>query len=162
MGEWQNKFNSRPAWSSKCLMQNQSLTWKFHSRTTLAIGTTDVAQIYNLPYRRIAFGRPLQLREAGGLKIRDTAECNSALRPLQSASRCEISGLNGLPCVCPHFKWLPARSTRAVCAGQASNGCPRVCLPASAGRSWLHLIEASPTTRHWTRKYFRCHDGQSR
>jgi len=43
---------------------------------------TDVAQIFNLLYRRIAFGRPWQLREAGGLQIRDTAECNSALRSL--------------------------------------------------------------------------------
>jgi hypothetical protein len=39
----------------------------------------DVAQIFNLPYRRIAFGKPFDGRAAGGLKIRDTAECNSAL-----------------------------------------------------------------------------------
>jgi hypothetical protein len=45
-----------------------------------------VAQICNLLYRRIAFGRPLAfptptpIAAAGGLQIRDTAEFNSALR----------------------------------------------------------------------------------
>ena len=45
-----------------------------------------VAQICNLLYRRIAFGIPLTfptqppMTAAGGLQIRDTAECNSALR----------------------------------------------------------------------------------
>ena len=47
----------------------------------------EVAQICNLLYRRIAFGgawrrvRACELAAASGLKIRDTAECNSALRP---------------------------------------------------------------------------------
>jgi len=45
----------------------------------------DVAQIANLRYRRIVFGGSSQWVEsfaqpaAGGLQIRDTAECNSAL-----------------------------------------------------------------------------------
>src|SRR6516225_7548472 len=45
-----------------------------------------VAQIFNLLYRRIVFGRawPLLMRVGawtpGGLQVRDTAECNSALR----------------------------------------------------------------------------------
>src|SRR5262245_15940517 len=45
-----------------------------------------VAQICNLPYRRIAFGKALVWssasvpRSACGFQIRDTAECNSALR----------------------------------------------------------------------------------
>jgi hypothetical protein len=39
-----------------------------------------VAQIFNLLYRRIAFGMAPDLAAASGLKIRDTAECNSALR----------------------------------------------------------------------------------
>ena len=44
-----------------------------------------VAQICNLLYRRIAFGKArrawgvLELATASGLQIRDTAECNSAL-----------------------------------------------------------------------------------
>ena len=44
-----------------------------------------VAQICNLLYRRIAFGKArrawgvLELAMASGLQIRDTAECNSAL-----------------------------------------------------------------------------------
>ena len=54
-----------------------------------------VAQIFNLPYRRIGFGRTLEPREAGGLQIRDTAECNSALQRLQSEAHSEISGPAG-------------------------------------------------------------------
>ena len=73
-------------------LRSDNLARKFHNRTTPAISATGVAQIFNLLYRRIAFGRPLQLREAGRLQIRDTAECNSALRPLPPASVCEISG----------------------------------------------------------------------
>jgi hypothetical protein len=74
-------------------LRSDNLARKFHNRTTPAISATGVAQIFNLLYRRIAFGRPLQMREAGGLQIRDTAECNSALRSLQPASVCEISGM---------------------------------------------------------------------
>ncbi|MST93893.1 MAG: hypothetical protein EXS33_01230 [Pedosphaera sp.] len=33
-----------------------------------------VAQIFNLPYRRIAFGRASATRSACGLEIRDTAD----------------------------------------------------------------------------------------
>ncbi len=54
-----------------------------------------VAQISNLLYRRIAFGGLSEYRTASGLQIRDTAECNSALRSrrdafptLQVASAC--------------------------------------------------------------------------
>jgi hypothetical protein len=45
-----------------------------------------VAQIWNLLYRRIAFGNtslyllPLKPAQRSGLQIRDTAEYNSALR----------------------------------------------------------------------------------
>jgi hypothetical protein len=45
-----------------------------------------VAQISNLLYRRIAFGKtsrltvPVGHSTVSGLQIRDTAECNSALR----------------------------------------------------------------------------------
>ncbi len=45
----------------------------------------NVAQIFNLLYRRIEFGRTFGLAicsasaGGGGLQIRDTAECNSAL-----------------------------------------------------------------------------------
>ena len=52
----------------------------------MAFARSDVAQICNLLYRRIAFGRASALlnasefRAASGLQIRDTAECNSALR----------------------------------------------------------------------------------
>jgi len=48
-----------------------------------------VAQICNLLYRRIAFGKSsaappaFALATASGLQIRDTAECNSALRRLR-------------------------------------------------------------------------------
>ncbi len=56
----------------------------------------DVAQIFNLLYRRIAFGRPSKLRRARGLQIRDTAECNSALLP----SARVISALALLQLVC--------------------------------------------------------------
>jgi hypothetical protein len=63
-----------------------------YSQMTPAMNAAGVAQIYNLPYCRITFGRPSQLRAAGGLQIRDTAECNSALRSLESVSRREISG----------------------------------------------------------------------
>jgi hypothetical protein len=52
-----------------------------------------VAQIYNLPYRGIAFGSapPMAMRcepaKVGGLQIRGTADCKSALRwPLQEAA----------------------------------------------------------------------------
>jgi hypothetical protein len=38
-----------------------------------------VAQIGNLLYRRMEFGRVLIYREAGGLPIRDTAGCQPAL-----------------------------------------------------------------------------------
>jgi hypothetical protein len=46
-------------------------------------------QIFNLLYRRIVFGKPwarITSREIvalGGLKIRDTAECNSALQQIE-------------------------------------------------------------------------------
>jgi hypothetical protein len=49
-------------------------------------GRRAVAQIFNLLNRRIAFGgtqqcpTPAELAAAGGLKIRDTAEYNSALQ----------------------------------------------------------------------------------
>ena len=52
-----------------------------------------VAQIYNLLYRRIAFGNaprhlmPLDAARPSGLQIRDTAECNSALRCLPTSTR---------------------------------------------------------------------------
>jgi hypothetical protein len=47
--------------------------------------TANVAQVFNLPYRRLVVGRPLRGRclehaTSCGLQIRDTAECNSALR----------------------------------------------------------------------------------
>jgi hypothetical protein len=63
----------------------------------------DLAQICNLLYRRIAFGRASEstihsmLAESRRLQICDTAECNSALRPsTQAHSRLTISpvGLN--------------------------------------------------------------------
>jgi hypothetical protein len=63
-----------------------------------------VAQMCNLPYRRIAFGStPLMAircepAELGGLQIRDTADCKSALRrPLQNATPAE-----------EHFSSLPS------------------------------------------------------
>jgi hypothetical protein len=52
---------------------------------------TPVAQICNLPYRRIVFGRAsalsmrFELVTRGGLQIRDTAECHSALRGVRQA-----------------------------------------------------------------------------
>ena len=39
-----------------------------------------VAQISNLLYRRVVVGRALDKPTRSGLQIRDTAECNSALR----------------------------------------------------------------------------------
>ena len=54
-----------------------------------------VAQIFNLPYRRIGFGRTLEPREAGRLQIRDTAECNSALPRLQTKAPGEMAGPAG-------------------------------------------------------------------
>ena len=48
-----------------------------------------VAQIFNLLYRRIAFGRPRELRKAGRLQIRDTPDCNSvALRRQRRWNAC--------------------------------------------------------------------------
>jgi len=47
-----------------------------------------VAQIFNLLYRRIAFGKPstilmgLAFSTSCGLQIRDTADCKSALQPI--------------------------------------------------------------------------------
>ena len=39
-----------------------------------------VAQVANLPYRRLAVGGPAGVPNAGGLSIRDTADCQSALQ----------------------------------------------------------------------------------
>jgi hypothetical protein len=50
--------------------------------------STAVAQVSNLPYRRLPVGRAptnstaLELRETCGLEIRDTADWKSALQPL--------------------------------------------------------------------------------
>jgi len=74
-------------------LQSDNLGRKFHNRITPALSATGVAQIFNLRYRRIVFGRSLQQHEAGGLQIRDTAECNSALRASLPASLSEITGL---------------------------------------------------------------------
>jgi hypothetical protein len=38
-----------------------------------------VAQIFNLLYRRISFGKGLVVSQRSGIQIRETAECNSAL-----------------------------------------------------------------------------------
>jgi hypothetical protein len=40
-----------------------------------------VAQVFNLPYRRLPVGRRSECRGVGGLQIRDTADCKSALQP---------------------------------------------------------------------------------
>ena len=44
------------------------------------IGGTLVAQVGNLLYRRLAVGLRSDRLEASGLPIRDTADCQSALR----------------------------------------------------------------------------------
>jgi hypothetical protein len=88
-----NTVSLTPCFSAVAALRER-LSLKFHSRITPAMGATGVAQIYNLLYRRIAFGKPLELREAGGLQIRDTAECNSARRPPQTATACEICELS--------------------------------------------------------------------
>jgi hypothetical protein len=51
-----------------------------------------VAQVFNLPLRRFAIGRLSERRGIGGLQIRDTAECNSALQQWARLAF-EISGL---------------------------------------------------------------------
>jgi hypothetical protein len=68
-----------------CFFAVQSVKILFSCAYFCGRRLVDVAQICNLLYRRIAFGRspehsaPFPLAAAGGLKIRDTAECNSAL-----------------------------------------------------------------------------------
>jgi hypothetical protein len=53
---------------------------------------SNVAQIFNLLYRRIAFGsaslrpEPFEFSKPSGLKIRDTADCKSALQPRRDAA----------------------------------------------------------------------------
>ena len=44
-----------------------------------------VAQVSNLPYRRLPVGRPSGIRQAGGLKTRDTADWKSALQGVQNS-----------------------------------------------------------------------------
>ncbi len=68
------------------LLAALALAWMLKEPLELAHRRNfSVAQIFNLLYRRIAFGRTRQTRESnrpsppGGLQIRDTAECNSAL-----------------------------------------------------------------------------------
>ena len=45
----------------------------------LAYSPRNVAQIFNLLYRRLAVGRASAFADRGGLQIRDTADCKSAL-----------------------------------------------------------------------------------
>jgi hypothetical protein len=54
------------------------MTLKIHR--SRARRSADVAQIFNLLYRRIAFGRRSEMRAVSGLKIHDTADYRSALR----------------------------------------------------------------------------------
>ena len=57
------------------------LVFGFRTNGSVSAG---VAQIFNLPYRRLAVGRPLTSRKSSGFQIRDTADCKSALRLPQS------------------------------------------------------------------------------
>jgi len=57
-------------------------------------GVFAVAQVGNLPYRRLAAGGVLVCRTACGLPIRDTADCQSAL-----PSACHRPN----PTACLHF-----------------------------------------------------------
>src|ERR1035441_6063495 len=69
----------------------------------------DVAQICNLPYRRIASGRRLKRRATGGLQIRDTEECNSGLL---LASEFQFPDALAVPCS------LSSENTAWLCGGK--------------------------------------------
>jgi len=51
-----------------------------------------VAQVANLPYRRLAVGGPAGVPNARGLSIRDTADCQSALQVQGFKARSFLSG----------------------------------------------------------------------
>ena len=74
-------------------IRNPMIKLRAFSSKNLCVTQSDVAQICNLLYRRIVFGSSPQIAgrpewpAPGGLQIRDTAECNSALRWLRRQPR---------------------------------------------------------------------------
>jgi len=77
-------------------MNTQIIQGRIPSATQITLALLPVAQIFNLLYRRVALGWAMDVPHAPddpelrGLQIRDTAECNSALRGQGEAAReCE-------------------------------------------------------------------------